>query len=118
MEYNSFASFPGVTFEEMNFLQQMSANLTENQKRNFLSIYAGRRKSAQDILLFTLLGLIGFAGIHRFILGQVGMGILYFLTAGLCLIGTVVDLINYKSLTNEFNSKMAYESMQIAQMHP
>ena len=48
-------------------------------------------------------------GIQRFYLGQIGMGILYLFTYGLCLIGTIMDLVNNKSLTNEFNQKAAQE---------
>lgn len=42
---------------------------------------------------FVLCLLIGVFGIHRFYLGHVGMGILYLLTAGLCGIGWLVDII-------------------------
>jgi TM2 domain-containing membrane protein YozV len=48
-------------------------------------------------------------GIQRFYLGQIGMGILYLFTGGLCLIGTIMDLVNNKTLTNEFNQKAAQE---------
>nr|MBP9099183.1 TM2 domain-containing protein [Ferruginibacter sp.] len=51
------------------------------------------------------------AGIQRFIIGQIGMGILYLFTGGLCLIGTIVDVINHKQLAFEFNQQMANESM-------
>ncbi|MBZ0243813.1 MAG: NINE protein, partial [Bacteroidales bacterium] len=56
-----------------------------------------------------LLGFVGFAGVHRFILNQIGMGILYFFTAGLCLIGTIVDLVNYQNLTFTYNRQIASE---------
>jgi hypothetical protein len=42
-------------------------------------------------------------------INQIGIGILYFLTAGLCLIGTIVDIINYKNLAFEYNQKVAIE---------
>jgi hypothetical protein len=35
------------------------------------------------------------------------MGLLYLFTGGLCLIGTIVDLVNHKSLSFEFNQKVA-----------
>jgi hypothetical protein len=34
----------------------------------------------------------------------------------LCFIGSIVDLVNHKSLALEYNRKMAYESYQIAKM--
>jgi TM2 domain-containing membrane protein YozV len=109
-------SMPGVTTEELTFLQQATAELSENQKKQFYVIYTGKRKSPQDLLIFTLIGFFGVAGIQRFLVGQIGMGILYFFTCGLCFIGTIVDLVNHKQLATDFNRKMAYESFQIAKM--
>ena len=111
--YNNFAGFSP---EEMAFLQYATPDLTENQKQYFYMVYSNKRKNAQDVLLFTLLGFICVAGIQRFVLGQVGMGILYLLTCGFCGIGTIVDLINNKSITLEYNKNMAYESYQMAKM--
>jgi TM2 domain-containing membrane protein YozV len=78
--------------------------------------YTSKRKSPQDILIFTIIGFFGVAGIHRFMMGQVGLGILYFLTFGLCWIGTIVDLVNNQALALEYNKKMGYESFQMAKM--
>lgn len=113
---NPYMSMPGVTAEELTFLQQATAELDENQKKYFYMIYTGKRKSAQDILIFTLLGFGCVAGVQRFVVGQMGMALLYFFTGGLCLIGTIVDLVNHKQLATDFNRKMAYESFQIAKM--
>lgn len=88
--------------------------MSDQQQQQFLSIYGTRRKDPQTILLLSLLGLIIIAGIHRFVLEEIGMGILYFLTGGLCLIGTIVDAINYKNLTWEYNQKKAMESSNLA----
>jgi TM2 domain-containing membrane protein YozV len=65
------------------------------------------------ILLTSLIGFLGIAGIQRFLIGQVGMGILYLLTGGLCLIGTIIDLINYQDLAVEYNMRMANESAML-----
>ena len=111
--YNTFAGFSP---EELSFLQHATPDLTESQKKYFYMVYSNKRKNSQDVLLFTLLGFVGFAGIQRFVLGQIGMGVLYFFTGGLCVIGTVVDLINNKSITLEYNKNMAYESYQMAKM--
>jgi TM2 domain-containing membrane protein YozV len=116
MYQNPYMAFPGITPEEMAFLQQGTTELSENQKKYFYMLYSGKRKSPQDIMLLTLLGFIWIAGIQRFVLGEVGMGLIYFFTAGFCWIGTIVDLVNYKTLTTDYNRRMAFESFQIAKM--
>jgi TM2 domain-containing membrane protein YozV len=100
---------PDIQGEEMAFLQNLTKDYSEEKLRNFSNIYRARRKDPQLILLLTLLGFLGFAGIHRFLLNQIGMGILYFFTAGLCLIGTIVDLVNYRNLSFNFNRIVATE---------
>lgn len=109
-------SLSGITPQEYSYLQSATEGLTEQQQRTFLLVYSGKRKNPSDMLLVTLLGFVGIAGIHRLLMGQVGMGILYFLTAGLCFIGTIVDLINHKQLTFEHNQRMVFESMQMVRM--
>lgn len=106
---NPFIHLDGVSNDELMHLNHIASGLNENQLRNFYQIYSSRRKKAQDILLFTLLGLIVIAGVQRFVLGQIAMGIVYFLTGGFCLIGTIVDIINHKSMTDEYNRKVANE---------
>jgi len=83
----------------------------EEQQKQFVMIYSSRRKDPQLILILTLIGFLGVAGIHRMIVGQLGMGIIYLLTGGLCLIGTIVDIINYKDISGEFNRRQALESV-------
>jgi TM2 domain-containing membrane protein YozV len=77
--------------------------------RSFANVYRTRRKDPQVILITALLGLIVVAGVHRFLLGQIGMGLLYLFTGGLCLIGTIIDLVNHQRLAFEFNQKVAQE---------
>lgn len=50
-------------------------------------------KRGSQTVAFVLCLLVGVFGIHRFYLGHIGMGILYLLTAGLCGIGWLVDII-------------------------
>jgi len=38
-----------------------------------------------------------------------GLGILYLLTAGICMVGTIIDLVNYKKIAFEYNQKQALE---------
>jgi TM2 domain-containing membrane protein YozV len=100
---------PEATGEEMIYLQNLIKDMDDESARKFANVYRARRKEPMLILVTALLGLIVLAGIHRFILGQVGMGLLYLFTAGLCLIGTIVDVVNYQKLAFEYNSKVANE---------
>ena len=106
----------GVTSDELQFLEQLTNGFNEQQAKNFVLIYGNKRKDPQDILLFTLLGFVIIAGVQRFVTGQIGMGLLYLFTGGFCLIGTIVDLINYKNLTQEYNRKVALEAAQMARL--
>lgn len=102
---------PELQGEEMVYIQRLLNDMDDEKARTFASVYRARRKDPQIVLLTALVGFLGISGIHRFILGQVGMGILYLFTAGLCFIGTIVDLVNYQRLAFEANQQMAHEVM-------
>jgi len=116
MYQNPYMSLSGITPEELALLQQATAGLTDEQKKYFFMVYSGKRKAPQDMLIFCIIGLFLVPGLQRFITGQIGMGILYLFTVGLCFIGSIVDLINHKKLAYEYNQKMAFESFNIAKM--
>ncbi len=105
---NMISSIEG---EELVYLQALTKELTEDQLVNFISVYNGKRRTTDQILLGCVLGFVCVGGIQRFMVGQNGMGLLYLFTGGLCLIGTIVDIVNHKKLTFEYNRKMANESM-------
>jgi TM2 domain-containing membrane protein YozV len=100
---------PEVQGEEMVYLQNILKDMDDEKARSFTNVYRTRRKEPMLVLMTALLGLIVIAGVHRFILGQIGMGILYLFTGGLCLIGTIVDLVNHQRLAFEYNQKQANE---------
>ena len=116
MYQNPYMALPGITPEEMAFLQQGTADLKEEQKKYFYMVYSSKRKNPSDMLMFCVIGLFLVPGLQRFVAGQVGMGLLYLFTAGLCFIGSIIDLVNNKALADEFNRKMAFESFQMARM--
>ncbi|WP_026897419.1 TM2 domain-containing protein [Daejeonella oryzae] len=113
IDQSLFMNLKGVTPDEYQFLQKITEGLDESQARFFMMYYSGKRKSPQDILLFTLLGFVVVAGVQRFVIGQIGMGLLYLLTFGLCFIGTIVDLINHRSLAEEYNRHTAIECVKL-----
>lgn len=104
---------PELDPEEMGYIQNMVKDLNEQQLYSFASMYRARRKDPQLILLTCLLGFFGLAGVHRMLLNQIGMGILYLFTAGLCLIGTIVDLVNHRKLAWEHNITVVHEVINV-----
>jgi len=104
---------PEAQGEEFILLERLTEQMDEDQLRQFAGIYRARRRDPQNVLIMCVLGFIGLAGIHRFYLGQIGMGILFFFTAGLCYIGTIIDLVNYKEKTLEYNDKVANEIVRM-----
>jgi len=106
---NVLQLMPSLEGDEMAFVQELIKDMNDNQAMQFATAYMARRKDPSNILIFTIIGFLGFAGIQRFVLGQIGMGILYFFTLGLCYIGTIVDVVNHKKLSFEFNSKQAQQ---------
>jgi TM2 domain-containing membrane protein YozV len=111
---NSYYGFTGMTIEEYSFIHHASAGLSQNQMQTFMLVYDSRRKNPTDILLATLLGFLGLAGMHRFMTGQYLLGFVYLITGGFFGIGTLVDLITYKSIANDYNRHLAYECYHIA----
>ena len=105
---NIFQLMPYLEGDEMRYIQELIKDFDESQAQQFSLAYSSRRKDPTTILILAVVGLLGVAGIHRFILGQIGMGILYFFTAGLCL-----DMVNYKKLAFDFNSR---EAQNVASM--
>lgn len=104
------------TPEELIQIDINTKGFSSEQLQQFVMIYRTKRKDPQTILLCCLLGLVFLAGLHRFIMGQIGMGILYLFTGGLCFIGTIVDAINHKELALEYNQKMIGETLAMLNM--
>jgi len=110
---NLFQFLPELQGRELVFVQGLTKDYTETQLMNFANIYRSRRRDPQIILLTTLLGFVAVAGVQRFLINQIGMGLLYLFTGGLCLIGTIIDLINYQDLAMEYNMNQANEAAML-----
>lgn len=104
---------PSVETDELAYLQAFTKNLTEDKLQMFIMMYNTKRRKSELMLICSLLGFVGVAGVQRFVVGQLGMGLLYFFTAGLCFIGTIIDIVNHKALTFEYNQKMVMETMSM-----
>ncbi len=104
---------PELEGDEAAYISKLLSSMDEEKADRFSRVYRARRKEPQIVLFTALVGFFGLAGVHRFLIGQVGMGLLYLLTGGLCLIGTIVDIINYKNLAFEYNRGVAQDVISL-----
>lgn len=118
MDFNTklVSLIPDLDQGELAAITDATKDFTDTQLDNFIMMYRSRRRDSQTILLTTLIGFLGVAGIQRFMVNQIGMGILFLLTGGFCAIGTIIDLVNHRSLASEYNKGQAYETAQIIRM--
>ncbi|PAU93832.1 hypothetical protein CK503_09160 [Aliifodinibius salipaludis] len=112
---NMIDYLPELEGDEAAYISKVMESMDEKSADRFAKVYRARRQDPQTILLTALIGFFGVAGIHRFLVGQLGMGLLYLFTAGLCFIGTIVDVINYKNLAFEHNREVAREAVSLIQ---
>jgi TM2 domain-containing membrane protein YozV len=80
--------------------------MTDSQRFLFQTEMLKHRKSfgVAAVLCFA-----GFFGLHRFYLGQVGLGLLYACTLGLFFIGALLDLLRIGSIVERVNRAKAEE---------
>lgn len=104
---------PEIEGDEQVFVARLLKDMTEEQAEQFAHVYRTRRKDETTTLILAVLGFVVVAGVHRFYLGQIGMGLAYLLTAGFCFIGTIVDLVNYKNLVATYNEKQAVDTATV-----
>lgn len=100
---------PQLEGDEQLYVAKLVNDMSDEQAEKFARVYRERRKDPQMILLMALVGFVAVAGVHRFVVDEIGMGLLYLFTAGLCFIGTIVDVINYRDIAFRYNRRQADE---------
>ncbi|MGY6559156.1 MAG: NINE protein [Nitritalea sp.] len=113
---NVLRYLPELEGMELGYIQGLMKGMSEEKAQLFAQVYRTKRRGSDIVLILCLLGFAGFAGLHRLATQSILLGVLYFFTLGLCFIGTIVDLVNYKSIAYEYNIKMAYETLNVLQM--
>ena len=98
---------PELDEPERSFLAQLTARMPEADVQQFAIAYRQGRKDPQTVLLMAAIGIAGVPGLHRFALGEVGIGFLYLFTYGLLLIGTIADIAQHKELAFRYNKQVA-----------
>ena len=113
MNSTAMMMLSNLEMEESMFIQNLIKDMDEEKQKTFAMMYQNKRRDTTLILVTTIIGFFGFAGIQRFLTDQIGMGILYFFTGGLCFVGTIIDLVNHKSIAMEYNQKVAQETLMM-----
>ena len=104
---------PELSGEELSFIATFFKEMNDEEAEQFSKIYRARRREPMLVLVSALVGFFMIPGLQRFILNQIGMGILYLFTIGLCFVGSIVDIVTYQRLAFEYNSKVAKEVLTI-----
>ena len=107
---------PELQDPESTYIQSLIGRMSHEQIQVFASAYRQRRKDPHTVLLTAIVGLAAIPGLQRFWLGQVGVGFLYLFTWGLLLIGSISDLVRYKTLALLYNQRVACEIATNMQM--
>ena len=100
---------------ELTSIAALIGPLTDEQGLMFGQGYRGRRKSIATAWVLHAILLLGFAGIHRFYLRSIGLGVVYLLTWGFCGIGLIIDLFLINSMTRSHNAAVAHEMLILVQ---
>jgi TM2 domain-containing membrane protein YozV len=98
---------PELEEPERSFIERLTAGMSHQNIQQFAAAYRQVRKDPQTLRLMAIIGIVAIPGLHRFWVGQVGIGFLYLLTWGLLLFGTVTDIVKYKDLALSYNRQVA-----------
>jgi len=109
---NVLKHLPELEGDEQVEVARLLNEMSEEQAEHFARIYRSRRREPTHILVLTMVGFIGAAGLQRFYVEEFGMGVLYLLTGGLCVIGTIYDVLNYRDITFRYNRGVAHDVAQ------
>lgn len=65
---------PELDEPERSFIERLTTGMSETHIRQFAVAYRQGRKDPQLVLLMAVIGIVAVPGLHRFALGQVGLG--------------------------------------------
>jgi TM2 domain-containing membrane protein YozV len=98
---------PELDEPERSFIERLTAGMSHENVQQFAAAYRQVRKDPQTLRLMAVIGIVAIPGLHRFWVGQVGIGFLYLLTWGLLLFGTITDIVRYRELAFTYNRQVA-----------
>jgi TM2 domain-containing membrane protein YozV len=97
------------TMAEFSVVEQMQLceGMTDQQKFLFQSQYAAARKDRVVLLVISIF--LGGLGIDRFLVGDIGLGLLKLLTGGICGLFWIVDWFLIMGRVDDLNRRKAGE---------
>ena len=98
-----------VRVAEFSYIDQraITEGLTEQERQLFYLQYSSVERDRTVLLIVSVFA--GSLGIDRFLLNDIGMGVLKLLTGGLCGILWVIDIFLIMGKTDEYNRQKAHE---------
>ena len=98
---------PELNEPEMSFVARLTDAMSHEDIQRFAAGYRQARRDPQTLRVLAIIGLVAIPGLQRFLVGQVGIGILFLLTGGLLWIGTIIDIVKYQELALGYNQRVA-----------
>jgi TM2 domain-containing membrane protein YozV len=96
-------------------LMQLTQGMSEQQQFQFQAQYNSARRDRTMILIVSIF--LGGFGIDRFLVGDIGLGILKLLTGGLLGILWFIDLFLIMGRADEYNRRKANEIAMFIKMN-
>ena len=94
--------------------QMLIKDLTDQQKMLFSSQFQSVKKDRNMVLVLSVL--LGAWGVDRFMIGDIGMGLLKLFTLGLCGILWLIDIFTIRGKVDDFNRSKANEVVSTIKM--
>ena len=98
---------PELDEPERSFIEHLTAGMSHESIQQFAAAYRQVRRDPQTLRLLAIIGIVAIPGLHRFWVGQLGIGFLYLITWGLFLFGTIKDVVRYRELAFTYNLQVA-----------
>lgn len=103
---------PELEGDEQVEVARLVNEMSDTQAEHFARIYRSRRKDPVYVLILSAVGFVGVAGLQRLYGEEIGLGLVYLLTAGLCVVGTIHDVIKYEDIAYRYNREIALNAAE------
>mgnify|MGYP003303631102 CR=1 FL=1 len=94
--------------EKFMMIQEALAQLDDSKS---MMVQTLELKDPTTLLIISIL--LGSLGVDRFMLGEVGMGILKLITCGGCYIWWIIDMVNSKKMAQDYNYKKLVRTLSM-----